>query len=123
MTAKNALKASNIRKHRNWLIQSVRKHLVPELIKQGFEVASDVQSGLVDREVLVSFPAWGRLIRSRGTTVDLLEIQLAPYGRAAFRINVNVAPVARIQPLTWHVAPDEICVDWRGECFVTHARP
>jgi hypothetical protein len=100
MTFKNALSARRARarereakRRRDLLEESVRTHLLPALIKQGFEPAPIVAlSGPVYPEFLRSFPSWGKLIRVREEVVDLVKIQFSTYGRAAFRINACAVP-------------------------------
>ena len=128
MSFKNKLKArraeeQEAKRRRDWLIQSVRAHLLPVLIKQGFEVASRVHLGPVDREFVLSFPSWGRLTRARESGVDLIEIQFASHGRAAFRVNAGVAPKDGLATPTGHQALEEVGVHRLNEHFETHARP
>jgi hypothetical protein len=111
-------KEQQLRRHRALLIEGVRTHLLPALVKQGFEAAPLMHRGPVDRDFVLSFPSWGRLVRLRESGVDLIEIQLAPHQRAAFRINAGVVP-SRSVPLE----SDE-AVRWlNNEYFETHARP
>ncbi len=122
MTSKKRLRALGVEQRRDWLIQSLRKHLLPIIIKQGFEVAPDVGGGPVDREVVLRYPL-GRLRRIREGSVDLIEIQLAPHRRPAFRIIAGVAPKEGLLTFTGHWAAENLHADWLDECFVTHARP
>ncbi len=123
MSATKRLQAVKKKEHQECLIRSVRNHLVPAFTKQGFEVAPLLHRAPVDREFEQSFPPWGRLIRTREAGVDLVEIQLAKYRRAAFRINAGVTPRAVIMTLRGHRAVEEIAVHWLDEYFETHARP
>lgn len=123
MTSRHRLRASEVKEHRDWLIQSVRTHLLPVLIEQGFAVAPLVHRDPVDREYELSFPSWGRLIRIRGSGVDLVEIQLATYRRAAFRISAGVVPRNGLSTPTGHQPAEELAVHWLNEYFETHARP
>jgi hypothetical protein len=110
-----------VKECRDWLIQSLRTHLLPVLIKQGFEAAPPVHRGPVDREVVLGFPSWGRLIRARESGVDLIEIQFARYRRAAFRINVGVAPKEGMMTLTGHWRAEDVHVHWLNEFFEMYA--
>jgi hypothetical protein len=105
------------------VIQRVRAQLLPVLVMQGFEAAPLVNQDPVDRESVLSFPAWGRLTRSRETGVDLIEIQFASHGRAAFRVNSGVAPRDGVATLMGHVPAEGVSVHWLSEYFETHARP
>jgi hypothetical protein len=118
--AKQKLRA--VGKNREWLIQSLREHLLPVLVKRGFEVRPLVQRGPVDREFVESFPL-GRLIRARELGIDLIEIQFAPYRRAAFRMNVGVAPKEGIMTFTGHWRAEDVAVHWLNESFDMYAFP
>jgi hypothetical protein len=95
---KNKLKARKAKereakRRRDLLEESVRSHLLPALIKQGFETAPPaVHCGRIDRDFLRCFPSWGKVIRAREPVVDMVEIQFSTYGRAAFRINACAVP-------------------------------
>jgi len=82
------LEVQEARRRKDLLVESVRIHLLPALIRQGFEPVPLVPSGPVDPEL----PSWGKLIRARETVVDLVEIQFSTSGRAAFRINACAVP-------------------------------
>ena len=77
----------------------------------------------VDREYVLSFPSWGRLVRARESGVDLIEIQFATYRRAAFRINAGVVPTDGLMTDTGCLRAEEVAVHWLDEWFETHARP
>jgi hypothetical protein len=103
------------------LKQSLRTHLLPVLTNQGFEAAPPVPRGPVDREFVVSFPLWGRLIRARESGVDLIEIQFAPRRRDAFRINMGVSPKEGMATLKGHWAAEDVLVHWLNEFFEMYA--
>ncbi len=117
MAAENRHRALKVKEHRDLLIQSIQAHLLPVLLKQGFEVAPPTHRGPVDREFVLSFPSWGRLIRARESGVDLIEIQFAPYRRAAFRINAGVAPKKGMMTLTGQWPAEDVLVHWLNEFF------
>lgn len=123
MGQKSRVKALATKERREWLIQSIRTHLLPALTKQGFEVAPLVHRSPVDREFEESFPEWGRLIRATESGIDLVEIQLATRRRAAFRINAGVVPKEGIITLTGHHPAEEVAVHWLDQYFETHAHP
>lgn len=65
---------------REWLKNSIREHLLPVLAKQGFRALPSLPLvPPVDQEYVLSFPSWGRLVRTRESGVDLIEIQLATF--------------------------------------------
>lgn len=117
-------KYRSAKQRRDWLGQSVRTHLIPALIKQGFEVAPPQKLPQpVDRDFLLCFPPWGRLMRRREIVVDIIEIQFASYGRAAFRINAGVVPSDGLTTPSGQRPAEEVGVHWLEEYFETHARP
>ena len=117
------VKEQKAKRRRDLLEESVQTHLVPALIKQGFEPAPpEVHTGPVDREYVRSLPAWGRLRRVREPIVDQVEIQLSTYGRAAFRINACAVPKDGMMTAGGHKTAEE-CLEL-GVCDLeTHARP
>lgn len=123
MTSKKRLGALKAKEQTELLISTLRTHLLPVLTKHGFEVAPPVHRGTIDREVVLSFPAWGRLIRARESGWDLIEIQFARYRRAAFRINVGVAPKEGMMTLTGHWRAEDVHVHWLNEFFEMYALP
>jgi hypothetical protein len=118
-------KSTTAKQRREWLKNSIRAHLLPLLINQGFKVAPPLLlSPPADRVYVLSFPSWGRLIRTRESGVDLIEIQFATYQRAAFRLNAGVVPTDGLQIASRGPLPSEgIAVHWLDEWFETHARP
>lgn len=113
----------SVQERRDWLIHGIRAHVLPALVEQGFTIAPLVHHGPVDRKFQLSFPSWGRLMRTRNSGVDLIEIQLAPYRRAAFRMNAGVVPGDGIVTMAGHRPIEEVAVHWLREYFETHARP
>jgi len=121
---KSTEKQKFARQRFDWLKQGLQNNLVPAFMERGFEVASQpTTSDPVDREFVLSFPTWGRLRRFRESAVDLVEIQLAPHRRAAFRINAGVAPRAGNSAHGERQAGDQVPVHTLEERFETHARP
>lgn len=107
-----------------WLKHSVRQHLLPVLTKQGFQAKPSLPlAAPVDREYSLSFPSWGRLIRSRESGVDLVEIQFATHRRAAFRINAGVVPANGLMTTTGPLSSEQVAVHSLDEWFETHSRP
>lgn len=124
MTSEKRLRALKARQRLDWLIQSLRAHLVPALMKQGFELRPpEVHRGPVDREYVLSFPPWGRLIRAREGGVDLVEIQLAPYRDAAFRINACAVPKEGMITCGGHRTAEELDAGGLHDHFEMYACP
>lgn len=122
-SSKNGLKA--VKERRDWLCQSLRTHLLPVLIEQGFAVAPAAapgRSGPVDREVALALPL-GRLVRYREGGVDLIEIDFHKYRRTAFRIAAGVAPKKGLMTLTGHWAAEDVYVGWLNEFYVMYSSP
>ncbi len=114
-------KSKYVSQARNWLIESLRMHLLPLLIQQGFETARLVHGGPMDRELVLSL-SLGRLRRAReGGKVDLVEIQFAPHRRAAFRLMVGVAPKEGLMTFTGHWVAEDVYIGWLNEYFVMSA--
>ena len=114
-------KSEDVKQARNWLIESLRMHLLPPLTQQGFESAPLAHRGPMDRELVLSHPL-GRLRRVREEgAVDLVEIQFARYGRAAFRVMAGVAPKGGLMTLTGHWVAEDLYVGWLNEYFVMSA--
>lgn len=121
MTSKKRLGVLRTKERQELLTRSLRTHLLPALTNQGFEVAPQGHRGTVDREFVLSFPPWGRLIRARESGVDLIEIQFAPARRSAFRINAGVAPKEGMMTLTGHWRVEDVLVHWLNEFFEIYA--
>lgn len=103
------------RQAKRWLLDALRKHLLPAFVEKGFVVAPLVH-GPLDRETVLQL-ALGRLRRARGPAVDLVQIELAPHGRAAFRIAAGVAPKEGLSTVTGHWAAEDAYVGWLSEYF------
>jgi hypothetical protein len=117
-------KYKSAKQRRDWLAQSIQTHLLPVLMKQKFEPAPPPQlRAPADRESILSFPLWGRLVRARESGVDLIEIQLASYRRAAFRVNAGVAPKAGVTTFNGQWPAEEVAVHWLNEYFELYPCP
>jgi hypothetical protein len=109
---------------RKWLIDAVRTYVVPAIMAHGFQSAPARPSPPpVDREYRVSFPDWGRFVRDRDSVVDILEVQFASYGRAAFRVSAGTMPKTGLTTWAGHRAPDETGVHYLEEWYESDARP
>lgn len=106
----------------NWLKESIRALLLPELQRRGFELvplAPDERRS----EIGTAFP-FGRLRRLGSDGFELVEIQLDKRGRAAFRLNLGVAPPSGVQhPITGHIAQEDVWVSYLDHSYELYERP
>lgn len=111
------------RRRRASVEKSVRTHLVPAIIKLGFEPAPPrSRDEPEDRKYSGCFPLWGRWIRRREPIVDQLQIQFSTYGRAAFRMNASAVPKDGMMTHGGHKTAEE-CLALGVHDLETHARP
>src|SRR5260370_21013059 len=112
-----------LRKHRELLIESVRRHVLQAIIQQGFTVAPRrVQQGPVDRKSVGIYP-FEQMQRARPDGgVDLIGIQFMTYQRAAFRINACAVPKEGMMTAGGHQTA-EGCIALGVHGLETHARP
>ena len=111
------------RRRRALVEESVRTHLVPALIKLGFEAAPPrSRNEPEDRKYSGCFPSWGRWIRRREPIVDQVQIQFSTYGRAVFRINAAAVPKDGMMTSGGHKTAEE-CLALGVHDLETHARP
>jgi hypothetical protein len=112
-----------LRKHRELLLESVRQHVLPAIIQQGFTVAPHrVQQGPVDRKSVGIYP-FEQMQRARPDGgVDLVGIQFMTYQRAAFRINACAVPKQGMMTAGGHKTTEE-CIALGVHDLETHARP
>lgn len=116
-------KEQKLRKHRDFLLESVRTYLLPAFVQQGFVVTSRTQTDAVDRKSMGIFP-FGELRRARPDGgIDLVEIQFMTYQRAAFRINAGPVPKDGMMTLGGRRSAEELDAGELHDHFETHARP
>jgi hypothetical protein len=116
-------KEQKIRRHRKFLLESVRTHILPVLIERGFVLAPKTYEGPVDREFVQAFPL-GFLRRARPDgRVDLVEIQFASYGGAAFRINACGVPKDGMMTLGGHRTAEKLDAGGLHDHFEMYASP
>jgi hypothetical protein len=77
------------KRKREWLLQSLRTHLIPALVQRGFASVSPLPHGPIDREYKATFPL-GSFVRKRAGSIDFIQIQMAPYRADYFRMNAGV---------------------------------
>jgi hypothetical protein len=113
MTLKDQLQARRaeehkLRRHRDLLLKSVRIHILPVFIQQGFATTPRAHSGPVDRRSADIFP-FDLLRRTQlDGGVDLVEIQFMTYQRAAFRINACAVPKEGMMTLGGHRTAEQL---------------
>lgn len=108
-------------KSRSWLIDSLRKHLVPAFEELGFEVVPLTEEEAASGEFQRAFPL-GRLQRSSSRGLDLVEVQLDKYD-PAFRLNFGIAPEGGIDHPMGHVAQHDVRVGYLSQSFEAYSRP
>lgn len=112
-----------LRKHRDLLLESVRTHILPILIQQGFAVTPRVHRGPADRNSVDTFP-FELLRRARPDGgVDLVEIQFMTYQRAGFRINVCAVPRDGLMTLGGHRNAEELDAGGLHDHFELYDHP
>jgi hypothetical protein len=113
-----------MKKERCWLMEAIRSQLLPEFLARGFVLTPlpRAEQGPTDREFLVSFP-FGRLRRSVDHGFEQVEIQLAPRGRAAFRLNFGLIPTGGVKGGLGHIVVDDAGVHSLPERFALYSCP
>lgn len=97
----------SLKKHREFLVESLRNHLLPVFLYQGFALVPQLKHSSVDRKSAGTFP-FERLQRARPDGgVDQIDIQLMTYGRPAFRINACAVPSAGMMTIGGHCTTEE----------------
>jgi hypothetical protein len=116
-------KEHKLRKHREFLLEGVRTHILPVFIQQQFAVIPRVHSASVDEKSVDIFP-FGRMRRPKTDGgVDLVEIQFMTYGRAAFRINARAVRTDEITTVGGHRAAVEFEAGGLHDHFEMYAYP
>ena len=115
-------KLRSLNETRKCLVENLKKHLLPALIRRGFTVVPLILRGPVDREFVLSRPL-GLLRRHQEGGVDLIEVQFARYRSAAFRIVAGTAPKDGLMILGEHCAAEDVSVDWLNVVFEMYAYP
>lgn len=111
-------------KPRRELLNALQQQLIPALQLRGFEAVPlpPFQDAAPDRRLIAALP-FGRLRRSSPRGFEFVEIQLAPRGRAAFRLSMGVAPLDGIEGVRGHIAGENVLVGWLGEIFHLYSHP
>jgi hypothetical protein len=79
---------------RRWLVAGIREVLLPAFHACGFKSVALTEEESRG-ELRTAFP-FGRLRRASESGLDVVEIQLARHGEAAFRISAGVVPLEGI---------------------------
>jgi hypothetical protein len=95
------------RYERRWMVDAIRKHLLPALHEIGFETVP-----LTDEEnqgqIRQSCP-FGRLRRQRAGSFDVIDIYMDKYGDPAFSMGAGVVPAEGItQPAAGHWPAEKV---------------
>lgn len=122
---RNNPQAEKLRKlQKTWLVESVRKYVLPAFIQRGFTLSPQRCGGPVDDEKHIEIYPLDELRRPRPDGgLDLVEIQFSTYGRAAFRINATPVPKEGVMTLGGHRRMEELHAGGLHDHFETHARP
>lgn len=89
----------------DWLTESIRAILIPALERRGCH-AVPLTPEETRSEIGVAFP-FGRLCRAGPTGMEIVEVQFDKHGRAAFRLNLGIAPPTGIQHAVAGFIPKE----------------
>jgi len=109
------------KKRKSFLVESVRKLLLPELIQRGFQTWVETQRDPENPKYRGSFP-FPRLVRFRESATDQVQIQFSSYQRAAFRINACAVPKEGMMTVGGYKTAEE-AVALGVHNLMTHARP
>jgi len=109
-------------KDRDWLLQSLRKHLAPAFEAKGFRAVPLTENELGSSEIRTASPL-GTLKRERDGGTDLVEIQLDKRGAAAFRLNCGVAPKGDLHHQIGVIAHEDIRVHYLPRYFEAYRCP
>jgi hypothetical protein len=104
------------------LVERLRRRLIPEFEANGFVVVPLTEEERSSAELRRSFP-FGRLHRSRGEHLDLVEIQLNRNNTHTFRLNVASVPPGGIEHKVGHVDQDQVWVHYLDTWFELYGCP
>jgi hypothetical protein len=111
-----------VKKQRRWLIEAIRKRLLPEFGRRGFELVPIAKDRPTDRELIVNFP-FGTLRRPVTNGFELVDIQLGAHGDAAFRLLAGFSPQGGMDTFNGHFAAEDVLIGWLDEFFEVYERP
>ncbi|HJR23511.1 MAG TPA: hypothetical protein VJ822_17890 [Dongiaceae bacterium] len=107
---------------RQWLRKAIKRHLLPAFEQRGFSIVPLSDAELSDRENRSTFP-FGRLRRANSRAFEVVEIQLAPYGDPALRLNVGVVPNEGYTFSWGHAAAEDFPVTGLQDFYVLYPSP
>jgi len=100
---------------RKLLLQTLQDHLVPVILKDGFEQVP-LPKEISSPETKAAFP-FGLMRRKKGRDFELIEIQLDKGGAPKFVVNFGIAPSEGVN-LPWgHLAQDKLGVSALPEAY------
>jgi hypothetical protein len=106
--------------NRDLLLRILQERAIPVLAERGFQQVALSEEERRSRELNFSFP-FGCMRRSRGSDLELLEIQLDKKGAAKFVINFGVVPPEGVDFLGKHFAQSEASVSALPEWYRLHS--
>lgn len=102
---------------------ALTQDLIPGLERKGFKTLPLDTEDRKSAEIKNAFP-FGRMIRTAGQDIHLLEIQLDKHNPQKFRINFGKAPIGGINhPHTGHIEAKDIWVHYLPEYYEAYAWP
>src|SRR4051812_42603302 len=105
---------------RELLIEALGERFIPLLAERGFVLYPIANKESVSGELRAAFP-FGQLKRTKGSDVELLEIQFDKVGAARFVINIGVVPPGGVI-LPWgHFASDIVIASGLPEAYRLHS--
>ena len=108
---------------RRWLIENLWEYFIPAFEENGFQLAPLTGDEADSPELRSAFP-FGHLRRVRSRELDLDEIQLDKFSRAAFRLNFGAVPAEGIDhPIGGHIKQEDAWVHDLGRYFEAYSFP
>lgn len=107
---------------KSMLLDGLRRTLIPELMRHGFELVPLSGDDARSTEIRRSFP-FGRLRRKADYGYEQVELQLDKYGKAAFRLNAGIIPFDGITYRVCHIMPEEVWVHYLESYFAVYQTP
>lgn len=102
---------------------ALTEDLIPSLARKGFKTLPLDSEDRKSTEIKNAFP-FGRMIRTAGQDIHLLEIQIDRHNPKKFRMNFGKAPTGGINhPHTGHIEAKDIWVHYLPEYYEAYAWP
>ena len=109
-------------KGRVFLIDSIKRLLIPEFERLGFSVVPLSGDDLASADIRRSFP-FGRLQRKRKSGLESIEIQLDKNGFAACRFNIGVVPIDGIHVNNIFINAEDVWVHYLNKYYAMYSIP